>query len=58
MTLSVAANPGIQAVLMDELARRAGFTWRDSFGVYVDPINNETWTELLDWATDSFVVIL
>ena len=46
-------NPGLQAVLMDELARRAGFTWRDSFGIFVDP-TNETWTELLDWSVDSY----
>lgn len=26
-------DPGLLAVMMDELARRAGFTWRNSFGV-------------------------
>ena len=26
-------DPGLLAIMMDELARRAGFTWRNSFGV-------------------------
>lgn len=25
-------NPGVIAILLDELSRRAGFTWRDSYG--------------------------
>ncbi len=28
-------NPGMAAVLLDDLAERAGFTWRDSFGIYI-----------------------
>ena len=49
--------PGIAAVLMDELARRAGFTWRNSFGTFVEPKGpdyNESWSDLLVWGTDSY----
>ncbi|KAL3929982.1 MAG: hypothetical protein SGBAC_011966 [Bacillariaceae sp.] len=47
---------GIVAEIMDELAERAGFTWRDSFGIYDVPSGgvNETWTDLLVWSIDSY----
>ena len=41
------------AILMDELARRGRFTWRNSFGVIRDP-TNETWTELLQWTVNTY----
>lgn len=47
--------PGLQAVIMDELANRGKFTWRDSFGVFMEP-NNATWTELLIWSADTYDV--
>lgn len=50
-------NPGLVAVLMDELARRGKFTWRDSFGIFTDPglpPYNETWTDVLTWGTEVY----
>ena len=52
-------NPGIAADIMDELARRGKFTWRDTFGVFYDPAGssyNESWTDLLVWGTDVYDV--
>ncbi|KAL3942955.1 MAG: hypothetical protein SGBAC_002944 [Bacillariaceae sp.] len=46
--------PGIQAALLDEVARRAGFTWRESFGVFVEPVQGESFTELLVWSVGAF----
>lgn len=47
---------GIVAEIMDEVASRAGFTWRDSFGIYDVPSGgeNQTWTDLLVWSTDNY----
>ncbi|KAL7566316.1 hypothetical protein ACA910_013639 [Epithemia clementina (nom. ined.)] len=55
-----ADKPGLFAIILDELARRAGFAWRKSYGV-VDPIDavvdgNRTWTDLLEWETQSYDV--
>jgi hypothetical protein len=49
-------NPGLQANILDELAKRGGFTWRNSFAVTDGPGDNHTWTELLDWAMESYDV--
>jgi hypothetical protein len=51
-------NPGLFALLMDEMAERAGFSWRDTYGV-VDPIDaevdgNRTWTDLLEWEVHTY----
>lgn len=51
-------SPGYFAVLLDEVARRAGFSWRNSFGVY-SPRNNVTdggksWTDILVWGVNTF----
>lgn len=51
-------NPGLFAIILDELARRAGFSWRNSYGVVL-PINsttdgNKTWTDLLLWEVETF----
>lgn len=48
-------NPGMTAIIMDEVAKRGKFTWRQSFGVLRDP-TNETWTEMLHWGTETFDV--
>jgi len=47
---------GIVVEIMDEVASRAGFTWRDSFGFYDTPSGgeNETWTDLLVWSLDNY----
>ena len=48
-----ANSPGTFSILMDEIARRAGFFWRNSYGVVL-PIDSEvdgnrTWSDLLEW---------
>lgn len=47
---------GVVVEIMDELAKRGGFTWRDSFGIYDVPSGgeNETWTDLLIWSTQTY----
>lgn len=46
-------DPGLAAVLLDELARRGQFTWRDSFAIYKEPTNS-SWTELLEWSVETY----
>ena len=46
------------AIMLDEVALRAGFEWRNSFGVVL-PLNsttdgNKTYTDLLKWQVDVF----
>jgi len=48
-------NPGLLAVLLDELAFRGRFTWRDAFAVYDGP-GDKSWTELLCWTIENFDV--
>ena len=53
-------NPGLFAVVMDEVARRGRFEWRNSFAV-ADPLNsdtdgNKTWTDILVWGVTVFDV--
>ncbi len=52
-------NPGMVAVLLDDLAERAGFTWRDSFGLYMDPRPeyNETWSGYLVWGVEKYDIV-
>lgn len=50
-------NPGILVNIMDHIATRGDFRWRDSFGVGLTPehdTNNTTFEEILDWALDAF----
>ena len=47
-------NPGLFVYVLDELASRAGFTWRDSFAITSGPDENHTWAELLEWSTDVY----
>ena len=57
---TIPLKPGIVAVLLDELARRAGFTWRNRFVSDIidenDKQNNKTCTctDLLVWSTKNF----
>jgi hypothetical protein len=47
--------PGIVGVILDELARRAAFTWRNSYGVTTTPgRGNQTFDDLLDWSVDTY----
>ena len=50
--------PGTFSILMDEIARRAGFSWRNSYGVVL-PIDsqvdgNRTWSDLLEWEVSMY----
>jgi Ligand-gated ion channel len=50
--------PGLFGVMIDEVARRAGFEWRNSFGTY-SPLDlqtdvNKTWTDILLWAIEVY----
>jgi len=53
-------NPGILVNIMDQLATRGAFRWRDSFGVGLVPGNdvgsNATFSEILTWAVDTYDV--
>ena len=53
-------DPGLMGNLMDELGQRAGFTWRNSFGVLYSPDKSEnvtwTWTEMLLWGVETYDV--
>ncbi|CAB9502840.1 receptor ionotropic, NMDA 1 [Seminavis robusta] len=53
-------NPGYNTLVLDELAKRAGFTWRDSFGItdFLPPDTNRTYSELIDWGTDYYDVFV
>jgi hypothetical protein len=53
-----ASNPGIIAVLLDEIASRGRFTWRNSFGVLNSLVlpDNKTFNELLDWSVWAYDV--
>jgi Ligand-gated ion channel len=51
-------DPGLYVVLLDELARRAGFTWRNRFAA-IKPLDfrihgNKTWADLLYWEVEHF----
>jgi Ligand-gated ion channel len=50
--------PGLFGVMIDEVARRAGFEWRNSFGTYspldIEKDVNKTWTDILLWGVEVF----
>jgi Ligand-gated ion channel len=51
-------NPGLYAVILDEVAKRAGFQWRNSFAV-ASPLTSEedvgkSWTDILLWGVETF----
>lgn len=49
--------PGLQPIILDELARRAKFTWRDSYAVVAEtPVGGKTYTELLLWTVENYDV--
>ena len=47
-------DTSLVAQILDELALRANFTWRDSFAISYGPEPNQTWTEMLQLYTDMF----
>ena len=49
--------PGLMAVLMDEVAERGKFTWRDSYIIHSDNVpSGKTWTDLCIWLIDHYDV--
>jgi hypothetical protein len=47
------SDPGLFVVILDELAKRAKFSWRNNFGT-AKGTNGTTWTDLLKWSTDTY----
>ncbi|CAB9498091.1 receptor ionotropic, delta [Seminavis robusta] len=48
--------PGLGARLLDQLAERGRYTWRNSFAAYGEPGENRTYTQLLLWSTEYYDV--
>jgi hypothetical protein len=50
--------PGLFGVMIDEVVRRAGFEWRNSFGTYspldIEKDINKTWTDILFWGIEVY----
>ena len=48
--------PGIVPRLLDYVAERGNFTWRDSFGVYTtaDKGENNTWDDMILWSAETY----
>ena len=51
-------DPGVMIEIWDELAKRAGFSWKDSFAFLNTPSGDKDWTDLLLWSIDAFDVSL
>ena len=48
-------NPGIMPLLLDEVAKRAGFEWRNTFSsAKFSSTGFETHTQLLVWSTNNY----
>jgi hypothetical protein len=47
-------DPGLVVGILDELAKRGSFTWRNSFAVTEGPGEDHTWNDLLAWGTESY----
>ena len=56
----VVTDEGAMAQIFNELAKRAGFNWRDSYGIVEIPDavehENKTWNDLLMWSSDVYDV--
>ena len=56
----VISDGGAMAKIFDELARRAGFNWRNHYGLVEIPdgpeFEDKTWNELLIWSADVYDV--
>ena len=52
------ADPGLLIKLLDEVASRGGFTWRDFFTIEGNPysVQGKTWTDLLLWSIGTYDV--
>lgn len=47
-------EPGIMVEVLDEVARRGGFTWIDSFVYEQAPPPDKSWTDLLVWSIATY----
>jgi hypothetical protein len=50
------SDPGLFVVILDEVAKRAGFEWRNNFGAF-QPLqsgSNKTWSDILKWQVEHF----
>jgi len=47
-------DPGLLIVLLDEVARRGEFSWRETFVIEYPPIDGESWLDLLLWSVDTY----
>mmetsp|Transcript_38537 Transcript_38537/g.43171 ORF Transcript_38537/g.43171 Transcript_38537/m.43171 type:complete len:582 (+) Transcript_38537:128-1873(+) len=47
-------DPPLGIKILDEIARRAQFEWRDSYGVIDSPAGNQTWGDVLSWSLDTY----
>ena len=48
------AYPGLTPELLDEICKRAGCTWRNTYARVPVPPPGKTWTEMLLWMTDTY----
>ena len=51
-----AEDPGLFVVILDEIARRAGFAWRDSYAAIPPPPPTHSWSDLLQWEVTHYDV--
>lgn len=52
--------PGIIVKIMDEIATRGGFTWRDSYAVYNEAVipEDKTYTDLLLYGVETYDIVV
>eukprot|EP00536_Pseudo-nitzschia_multiseries_P016167 jgi/Psemu1/117898/gw1.1035.7.1 len=51
--------PGIHVKMMDQIAERGGFTWRNSFGVWFEEEKgSRSFTEVLRWGTEKYDALI
>lgn len=48
------ADPPLGIKMLDEIARRGQFEWRNSYGVVDSPVENQTWGGVLSWSVDTY----
>ena len=51
-------DPGLYANILDHIAKRANFTWRNSFGLIAEKQANRSYTEILHWGTDNYDIVI
>lgn len=50
--------PGVHARVLDYMAEKGNFTWRNSFGVFSrQELGDHDWTELAQWGTHKFDIM-